>query len=134
MSILVLCYRLLLWLYPRSFRDEFGAEMDVIFQEQMHDAAAHSHLAALQICWRELRDWPIHCFQAHWQVRQQRLLMQSTAPSSWRDTAVTRKPCASCTAKGHKVSFCPANGIRGNNCKDRLRGLGTSRRRPTLPL
>lgn len=91
MSILVLCYRLLLWLYPRSFRDEFGAEMGAIFQEQMHDAA-HSHRAVLQICWRELRDWPVHCVQVHWQARQQRLLMQSTAPSSWWDTAVACSP------------------------------------------
>ncbi|HUM70488.1 MAG TPA: hypothetical protein PLK31_16770, partial [Chloroflexota bacterium] len=92
MSVLIICYRLLLWFYPRSFREEFGAEMVAVFTEEVAEAATHGRAAWLQICWRELRDWPVHCFQTHWQARQQRLAMQSIAPSSWWDTAVACAP------------------------------------------
>jgi hypothetical protein len=33
-------YRLLLWLHPRSFRDEFGGEMLWIFDQSSRDTAA----------------------------------------------------------------------------------------------
>ncbi len=92
MSVLVAIYRLLIRLYPRSYHEEFGAEMVLVFQDQLMEAATHGRAAWLQICWRELRDWPVHCFQAHWQARQQRLLMDSAASSSWWDTAVASAP------------------------------------------
>lgn len=92
MNFFVAFYRLLIRLYPRPFREEFGAEMETVFQEQMADAAEYGRFITLQVCWRELRDWPFHCFQSHWQVRQQRLEASLVEPSSWWDTAVTGFP------------------------------------------
>ena len=39
-SILVASYHLLIRLYPRPFREEFGPEMEMVFLEQMAGAAA----------------------------------------------------------------------------------------------
>jgi hypothetical protein len=91
-SLIAAFYRLLIHLYPRPFREEFGAEMEIVFQEQMAEAASHGHIILLSVCWRELRDWPFHCFRAHWQVRQQRLNELSGEPPSWWETAITGFP------------------------------------------
>ncbi len=92
MSIILAFYRLLIRLYPRPFREKFGAEMEAVIQEQLADAAAQGEIPFLQVCWRELRDWPRHCLQVHWQARQQRLAAATISSPSWWETAVSSFP------------------------------------------
>ena len=57
----VVVYRRLLWLYPRSFRDEYASDMALLFADQLRDEPPHvSGLAApstspsafLPVIWR----------------------------------------------------------------------------------
>jgi hypothetical protein len=91
-SLLITIYRLLIHLYPRPFQEEFGAEMTAVFQEQMAEATAHGRIPLLQACWRELRDWPLHCVQVHWLMRQERLALATAMPPSWWETAMAGFP------------------------------------------
>lgn len=74
-SFFLALYRLLIRLYPRPFREEFAPEMVAVVGERLADAAAQGSAALLAASWHELRDWPGHCLEAHWQVRQQQLAM-----------------------------------------------------------
>jgi hypothetical protein len=60
---LVLLYGLLIRLYPRRFRDEFGEEMTAVFQHTLTTAANNWHILTISL--RELRDWPISCWREH---------------------------------------------------------------------
>jgi len=91
-SLLITFYRLLIHLYPRPFREEFGAEMTAVFQEQVAEAAAQGPIHLIQACWREVRDWPLHCAQVHWLMRQERLAQATTMPPSWWETAGASLP------------------------------------------
>lgn len=92
LKFLILIYTFCLRLYPRPFQEEFGAEMVDIFEEELVEAAAHGRWQVLRLGWRELRDWPLHCFQAHWRLRQPRLAFVSSAPPSWLDTVTAVIP------------------------------------------
>jgi hypothetical protein len=58
-------YRLLLHLYPRRFRLEFGAEMTAIFGQCARDAAAEGWTALARVCLREARDLSAGCLADH---------------------------------------------------------------------
>ncbi len=47
-------YALLLRLYPRGFRDEFGEEMQATFAEAATEATHRSFIAVTRFCLREL--------------------------------------------------------------------------------
>jgi hypothetical protein len=47
-------YARLLWLYPQSFRAEFGDEMQHVFAQVLVDAAPRGPVALLAVCAREL--------------------------------------------------------------------------------
>ena len=64
--ILLHCYDVLLRLYPRRFREEFGEELQSTFAEAMAEAAGRGGWALAAVCWRELRDWPIALLNEHW--------------------------------------------------------------------
>ncbi len=51
-------YALLLQLYPRAFRDQFGREMSSVFEQALAAAAGQGAWAVAALCARELRDWP----------------------------------------------------------------------------
>jgi hypothetical protein len=58
-------YRLLVRLYPRRIRQEFGAEMAAIFGDVIHDARKEG-LAAVARAWmRELRSHPAELLRAY---------------------------------------------------------------------
>ncbi|MBK8902915.1 MAG: VCBS repeat-containing protein [Anaerolineaceae bacterium] len=67
-------YALLLRLYPRYYREEFGEEVTAVFQQHLQQAAASSPREALAVIGRELRDWPLSCLREHARERN-RLLM-----------------------------------------------------------
>ncbi len=51
-------YAALLRLYPRDFRDEFAQDMRLDFQEALADASSRGGFATLDLCLRELGDFP----------------------------------------------------------------------------
>jgi hypothetical protein len=58
-------YKLLLYLYPRRFRDEFAREMQVVLENALAGAAEAHLWAALDVFWRELRGLPRAVVIAH---------------------------------------------------------------------
>lgn len=59
-------YGLLVRLYPRPFRQEFGEEMRAVFADAAADAAGRGIGALLALCLRELRDWPRAVLSEYW--------------------------------------------------------------------
>lgn len=51
-------YRSLLLLYPAQFRQEFGTEMAVVFDQRIEDAADAGGWAVTAVCLHELKDTP----------------------------------------------------------------------------
>jgi hypothetical protein len=68
-------YAILLRLYPRYFREEFGEEVTAVFQHHLQQAAAASPRDALAVVGRELRDWPLSCLREHARERNRQLLL-----------------------------------------------------------
>ncbi len=56
--ILSLLYSVLLHLYPGRFRDEFGEEMQAVFEHAIAEAASRGVGALVAVCMRELFDLP----------------------------------------------------------------------------
>ncbi|MFN2151064.1 MAG: hypothetical protein ACK2T5_05660 [Anaerolineales bacterium] len=69
-------YALLLRLYPRAFRAEFGAELQAVFAQ----AAAESRgwMNVLRLFLRELRDLPENLLRQHWAVLRDKLTSITT--------------------------------------------------------
>jgi predicted permease len=64
-------YRLLLWLYPASFRAEYEGEMSAVFARKRRDASGASGLAALWIATFAETLW--NAVGAHWDILHQDL-------------------------------------------------------------
>jgi hypothetical protein len=64
-NTVTLIYRLLLHLYPRRFRLEFGAEMTAVFGQCARDAAAEGWTALARVCLREAGGLPARCLAEH---------------------------------------------------------------------
>jgi hypothetical protein len=62
-------YELLLWLYPASFREEYGAEMRAIFARRWRQSAAFAPRAALLI--EALGDVLNNALPLHWDILRQ---------------------------------------------------------------
>lgn len=85
-------YRCLLAFYPKGFRLEFSAEMQVVFTQ----ALGGRYASAGSLLWRELRDWPVALCQAHRAERKKAMVAENPSlaqpapahtpvpPSSWR--------------------------------------------------
>lgn len=59
-------YRRSLYLYPRRFREEFGAEMEIVLREQAGEAIENGCMVLLRVCGRELRHFPSSLLREHW--------------------------------------------------------------------
>lgn len=66
MDSLISFYRLLIKLYPRHFRQTFGAEMTGVFHSRLQDAARNGAWVPFAVFLHELRDAPRALFKAHW--------------------------------------------------------------------
>ena len=64
-------YKLLLFLYPASFRAEYGLEMTAIFRRRLRDAP--SPLARIAIICEAILDMPFTALAAHWDLLRQDL-------------------------------------------------------------
>ena len=63
--ILTQTFSALLRLYPVSFRQEFGEEMETDFSDQIESHAASGSIHLAEICFRELLDLFINLFREH---------------------------------------------------------------------
>lgn len=66
MQLVALLYRLLLYLYPRRFQEEFGVEMTAVFAARLADASEAGWWRVTAVCLRELRDLPLNAVREHW--------------------------------------------------------------------
>jgi hypothetical protein len=73
-------YNILLYLYPSSFRAEYGKELFHIFRERRLQAA--NHVAILWVWLNAFVDIVINAAHAHWDIFQQDLLY--TTRVLWR--------------------------------------------------
>jgi len=67
-------YGLLLYLYPRRFRDKFGWEMQAVLELALADASQARLWAVFALSWRELRGLPRAVIVAH--LRERRRAME----------------------------------------------------------
>jgi len=51
-------YRLLLYLYPPTFRREFGGEMDDVFAQRSSEARQRGWTCLVSALWSEMADLP----------------------------------------------------------------------------
>lgn len=67
-------YSALLHFYPRDFREEYGAEMQAVFEEAVRDAAQAGDLALMWLLLREVRDLPREALREHRRERSKRAM------------------------------------------------------------
>lgn len=71
-------YKALVQLNPRTFRTEFGADMQADFADSLAEAAQYGYPAILRICLREIRDWPTNLSVQHWSSFKDNLHQSAT--------------------------------------------------------
>lgn len=59
-------FRLLIGLHPHAYRDEFGAEMQTVFEAKMHDALRTGVLSVVRACIHELAGLLQNLLVEHW--------------------------------------------------------------------
>lgn len=64
--IIVFLYRQLLQAYPRSFRAQFGAEMQAVYSALLAEARRQGMMAVIVLACRELAHAPGAILRAHW--------------------------------------------------------------------
>src|SRR5512133_872283 len=65
-AALISIYSKLLLLYPRSFRKEFGDEMQVVFRDSVNDAVKDGILFLVIVGMREIVNLPGNVLQEFW--------------------------------------------------------------------
>ncbi|NWG07788.1 MAG: hypothetical protein HXY35_14020 [Chloroflexi bacterium] len=63
-------YALLLYLFPRTYREEYGEELQAVFNLSMDDASAKGGFEAMSVTLRELRGLPYAILHAHLRERR----------------------------------------------------------------
>lgn len=81
-DFLLRIYCVLLYLYPREFRTEFGDEMYSVFAEAILDARDHNGSVLRDVLLGELRDFPLAVLGAHFRERFKRQAGNSSAKTS----------------------------------------------------
>ena len=91
-------YSLLLNLYPRSYRAEYGEELQTVFFLSVQEAAQRGWLSVTRASLRELRDLPGAILLKHWQERRKRSMATDRSsvftsdPGSWREVVAALSP------------------------------------------
>jgi len=82
-------YARLLSLYPRTFRDEYGAELRDVYEMALRDAARRGVLAVAWLGWREMRDLPGAVARQHLSGRagaRMESIRFDEGPATWKAT------------------------------------------------
>ena len=77
-ALIIRCYGLLIRLFPRRFRDEFGEEMTAVFTQVMMEAVERGRWAVTTVYLRELRDLPLNLVREHWHSLTKKELPMTT--------------------------------------------------------
>ncbi len=72
-------YGAMLRLYPRRFRDEFGAEMRLVFARRALEASGEGRFRLLQTALQEIKDFPGSLIGEHWRAGRE-LMSNSQIP------------------------------------------------------
>jgi hypothetical protein len=64
-QLLLFIYRYLLFLYPRSYRIYFSAEMEDVFRQSISDSALKGHSSLMRVIMRELSTLPLSALKEH---------------------------------------------------------------------
>ena len=92
LQFIVNTYSRILNFYPRSFRQEFAGEMQVVFSSSVMDAAEEGVLSLILVCGREFMGMPVNILKEFWhEIQGEDVNMQVTqfAPlkkGSWGDS------------------------------------------------
>lgn len=73
-------YSTMLALFPVRYRDEYGEELLYAVRMSVEQAQARGRLFVIRLAWRELRDLPGACLQAH--LSERRGLMMKLQPGA----------------------------------------------------
>jgi len=73
-------YRAMLTLFPLRYRDKYGEELLYAVRMSLEQAQARGRLFVIWLAWRELRDFPGACLQAH--LRERRGLIMRFKPGA----------------------------------------------------
>jgi len=77
--IVVRAHGVLIRLYPREFREEFGEEMREVFIDTLDGEAARGWAPVLRLALREIGDWPGALLQAYWHaIRKETIVKEPT--------------------------------------------------------
>jgi hypothetical protein len=98
-SWLIACYRLLLRLYPRPFRQEFAAEMQQVFVALLTETAQQRGQSLLRLCLREFgglligigKEWLLMLSQGM-QYFSRPQLTRPVTPAPWAEVLLTIFP------------------------------------------
>lgn len=72
-------YSLLLYLFPRAYREEYGDELQAVFGLSLDDALARGSFEFLGVILRELRGLPYAALHAHLRERRKRKMTGKSA-------------------------------------------------------
>lgn len=86
-------YSKLLLLYPRSFRDEFADEMQVVFSDSVNEASKGGIFSLIIVCLREAVGLPFNILREFWHEFQRKETVMVT--NEKKDPASTRSGKAS---------------------------------------
>ncbi|MEW6285086.1 MAG: hypothetical protein AB1509_02565 [Chloroflexota bacterium] len=91
-------YAWLLYLFPRTYREEYGEELQAVFNSSMDDALATGIFEALSVLLRELKGLPYAALNAHLRERRKRNMSRKFAsrfdfePGSGKETFAALTP------------------------------------------
>ena len=74
---ITLIFAWLIRLYPLEFQEEYGAELQSVFEASLKDAAQGGVWNLLAVCLRELRDFPINLLQTHLEKKHMLKILHS---------------------------------------------------------
>jgi hypothetical protein len=79
-------YSQILHLYPRSFRDEFAEEMQVVFRDSLNEAVRDGILSLALVCLRELGGLPIHILREFLHEFERKEMIMVTEKANTKST------------------------------------------------
>lgn len=99
-EIITSAYARMLCFYPRKFREEFSSDMQVVFDDLVHDTAKVGLIPLLVVCFRESIHLPVSALREFWheliqkERNMQTLQSQSATRStgSWQDMVLSGLP------------------------------------------
>ena len=91
-AVLISIYSKLLLLYPRSFRKEFGEEMQVVFEDSVNEAVRDGILFLVIVGMREIANLPGSVLQEFWHEFKKRDTVMDMNEQTRSESVIGRGP------------------------------------------